>query len=441
MTDDTDEDELELINTATPIRFRYGYTVKDSKEFDEALKQLSDFDNDRIKEQGGRSRFKSHQVFIEHLLCSMMEPHRAKYFSIRTRNQADGKYTYRNVDYAIQLLEYCGWVNRVSEDIVHLATAGSEPQPRSRVEILNNFPVMKGDYTIANQDRDVDYVRIEHVTWNDSKGAYLDGTYTDTDKQKDNKLLSAFNQLMEETDIRDGEGNQLHWIYPLERRINKKDYLLRKKRVQGITNTRFWGHKLLNKNEDDRLSHTFNGETLVEVDIVRCFTQFAFHINEIPVPDLRNFYDIPQKIIDDPEVKKDKIKGIFNRAYFVSNEQRWKDSLMLDHCIKPEQADLLLPRYGPIRNTIFNKSIGHQLMWMESQIVRYVLNQAVKDQVPVIPIHDSYLVPQDKESWIKSCINVSYHSQFREPFVTKKESIGDMEYFHYQVQTTSTFPS
>ena len=76
---------------------------------------------------------------------------------------------------------------------------------------------------------------------------------------------------------------------------------------------------------------------------------------------------------------------------------------------------------------------------MESQIVRYVLNQAVKDQVPVIPIHDSYLVPQDKEGWIKSCINVGYHSQFREPFVTKKESIGDKEYFYYQVQTTSTF--
>ena len=78
-------------------------------------------------------------------------------------------------------------------------------------------------------------------------------------------------------------------------------------------------------------------------------------------------------------------------------------------------------------------------MWMESQIVRHVLLKAVKDQVPVIPIHDSYLVPKDKEGWIKSCINVGYHSQFREPFVTKKESIDDIEYFHYQVQTTSTF--
>ena len=397
MTDDTDEDELELINTATPIRFRYGYTVKDSKEFDDAIKQLRGIDKARIKKQGGRSRFNSHKAFIEHMLCSMMEPQRAKYFSIRTRNQVDGKYTYRNVEYAIQLLEYCGWIKRVSEEVVDIATTSSVPQPRSRIEVLKVFPIMKGDYTIANQDRNVDYVRIEHVTWNDSKGAYLDGTYSDTNKQEDNKLLSAYNELMEKTDIRDGEGNQLHWIYPLDRRIK------------------------------------------IEVDIVRCFTQFAFHMNDVPVPDLRNFYDIPDKISNDPDVKKGKIKGIFNRAYFVSNEQRWKDSLILSHRIKPEQADLLLPRYAPIRNTIFNKSIGHQLMFMESQIVRYVLNQAVKDQVPVIPIHDSYLVPQDKEGWIKSCINVGYHSQFREPFVTKKESIGDKEYFYYQVQTTSTF--
>ena len=306
MTDDTDEDELELINTATPIRFRYGYTVKDSKEFDDAIKQLRGIDKARIKKQGGRSRFNSHKAFIEHMLCSMMEPQRAKYFSIRTRNQVDGKYTYRNVEYAIQLLEYCGWIKRVSEEVVDIATTSSVPQPRSRIEVLKVFPIMKGDYTIANQDRNVDYVRIEHVTWNDSKGAYLDGTYSDTNKQEDNKLLSAYNELMEKTDIRDGEGNQLHWIYPLDRRIKIKDYPLWNKRVQGITGTRFWGHKLLNKNEEYRLSHTFDGEDLVEVDIVRCFTQFAFHMNDVPVPDLRNFYDIPDKISNDPDVKKDK---------------------------------------------------------------------------------------------------------------------------------------
>lgn len=441
MTSTINKDELELINTATPIRFSYGYTVKDSKEFDDAIKQLRDYDKARIKKQGGRSRFDSHLAFIEHLLCSMMEPQRTKYFSIRTRNQVDGKYTYRNVGYAIQLLEYCGWIKRVPAEVVNKATAGKEPQPRSRTEVMKKFPVMKGDYSIINQDRNADYVRITHVTWKNTKGAYLGGSYTDADKQNDNKLLSSYNQLMEETDIRDGEGNQLQWIYPLYRSINKKDYPLGKKRVQGITNTRFWGHKLLNKSKDDRLSHTFDGKTLVEVDIVRCFTQFAFHMNDIPVPDLRNFYDIPQKIIDDPDVKKGKIKGIFNRVYFLSGERNWKESIERDYSIKPEQADLLLPRYEPIKNSIFNKSIGHQLMFMESQIVKYVLQQAVKDRVPVIPIHDSYLVAADKEGWVKSCINVGYHSQFRKPIVSKMDSIGDVDYFHYQVQTTSTYPT
>jgi hypothetical protein len=234
----------------------------------------------------------------------------------------------------------------------------------------------------------------------------------------------------------------------LRRTVNLKDYTKKNgKKIKGSSNGRFWGPKYLTMSEEKRLQHTFDGQPIAEVDIHRCFPQFAFHMNNIPVPDLDNLYDIPDDIQKSTNVqpflkakKKDEIpKSIFMTAFNVNRKQDWKGSLRDKWGITFGQAERLVPRFNMINNLLFNRSIGHELMFMESQIVKHVLQQATKELIPVIPIHDSFMVPEGKEAWVIACINNAYHKQFQTPTISKTVDINGRKYFHNQVQVTITY--
>lgn len=439
------DDELKEIKRATPIRMKATVTIEGNNSFDEAVNKLRKYDKQIKKAQDKRSMFNTHKTFISHILCFLMDAKRKSYFSVPTGNKAgyvkEGvKYTYKAVAYTIDLLEDIGWIKRVPQEIANFSTAGKEPQPWARIEVLDTTPLLNGDYKLVRLTQEEGYVDLTNVTSDDKKDAYPKGTYTEADQQQDETLLVSYNQLMADTVIRDDNNQQLSWMYPLKRVLKVKDYVKQNgKRIKGVSGGRFFGPEFLSMKEADRVSHTFNGEPLVEVDIHRCFPQFAFHMNNIPVPDLDDLYSIPKEIADSPDVACKIPKSIFMVAFNVNSKGAWKTLLNRDYGITPALAELLLPRFDLIKDLLFQRSIGHELMWIESQIVKYVLEKAVEYSVPVIPVHDSYLVVKDKEAWLKGCINNAYHSQFREPSRLERIKVGDNEYFHYEVQTTSTF--
>ena len=443
---DYSDGDRKAIENASFIRMDTSRTIGGDKDFDNAVSHLEAYDKVWKKNNGKRSRFIKHKGFIKHCLTFIMSPSRKRYFSVLTGNQKGGCHTYLSVAYTLDLMENIGWINRVPYEIV--VACCDDKGPRSRIEVLDKAPKLSKVFKVKQVGKVASNVEVRRITVRDKSEAYSGGTYTKADEVEDEELLKQYNQLMNDTVIRDVNGNQNPWLYPLRRTVNLKDYTKKNgKKIKGSSNGRFWGPKYLTMSEEKRLQHTFDGQPIAEVDIHRCFPQFAFHMNNIPVPNLDNLYDIPDDIQKSTNVqsslikrnKKEIPKSIFMGAFNGNRKQDWKGSLRKQWGITSEQAERLVPRFNMINNLLFNRSIGHELMFMESQIVKHVLQQATKELIPVIPIHDSFMVPEGREAWVIACINNAYHKQFQTPTISKTVDINGRKYFHNQVQVTITY--
>ncbi|MBT5187717.1 MAG: hypothetical protein HOH19_12420 [Kordiimonadaceae bacterium] len=429
------EKELNYIKYAHPISMRTTYTILDNPQFNGIIKKLRELDKSLISQKkNSRSSFNSYEHFLKHALVYLLAPTRRDYFSIPTGNLQGNTYNYKQVNKVIDLLCDQGWIEKVPQSIVYYATGVDAPQPRTRIKVREAAPTLIGDYKVETL-KDVDcFVEITEPSDNDSKGCYKDKEYTDEMRDEDEELLKNYNDLMASTIIRDQDGNIFHWLNPLVRKVSRKDYPFYNKRVQGISGGRFWGPLILNMPEEDRLNHTFNGETIAEVDIKKCHPQLAFHMKGCPTPVLDDLYELPKAIESRHDYKK--IKKVFLRIFNMANKRSWLNILDELFGVPTTEGEKLLKRFTPIEDMLFNKNIGHQLRWIESQLVRGVLEKAEAEQVPVIPIHDSFLVPKDKVPWLRKVLNATYHSKYASPKYLESVTIGEDKVFHNMLQTT-----
>jgi hypothetical protein len=70
----------------------------------------------------------------------------------------------------------------------------------------------------------------------------------------------------------------------------------------------------------------------------------------------------------------------------------------------------MVRRHADVANA-FGSDEGIRLMRTDSDIAVDVLLQCQKQEIPVLPVHDSFIVPQRDEDTVRSIMEASYRAK------------------------------
>ena len=163
-----------------------------------------------------------------------------------------------------------------------------------------------------------------------------------------------------------------------------------------------------------------NGKPTVEKDYSGCFLRMLYHLEGKPFPE--DPYAIPAVKTSadeqglDWKVVRTAIKRLTNIYLNASrkHEIRYFPDITCDLPIglnRPEQIYALIREmHQPIAHN-FRTGYGVKLMRLESDMCAYVLAKGVREQIPVLPIHDSFRVQSDKGDWLEQAMTEAYQER------------------------------
>lgn len=168
-----------------------------------------------------------------------------------------------------------------------------------------------------------------------------------------------------------------------------------------------------NLSQADRQAIRLDGEEVVELDFVQNHPSILYNQLGLPVPD--NAYSVPNL----PEyMTSDEQRGLaketFGRMLNGTDERglRWKlgqelrSSSLANHII-----DTLLQIHAPlVAAGRFWKGIGNELMRKDAEIAVKVMTWAMWKRIPMLPIHDSFVIPRRHEANIRQQMEQAYHA-------------------------------
>ena len=77
-----------------------------------------------------------------------------------------------------------------------------------------------------------------------------------------------------------------------------------------------------------------------------------------------------------------------------------------------EIIDRIMKVHAPIANSFFSGA-GLRLQYLDSEIMRLILNQCVREKIPVIPIHDSVVCPKASEEDVTLIMQTAYLNRMK----------------------------
>jgi hypothetical protein len=69
--------------------------------------------------------------------------------------------------------------------------------------------------------------------------------------------------------------------------------------------------------------------------------------------------------------------------------------------VKPV-LDAVLEKHSPIAGRFFDPSLGVKLQHLDASIAEQVILTFVKRGIPILPIHDSFIVPQEQDDLLQT---------------------------------------
>ena len=222
------------------------------------------------------------------------------------------------------------------------------------------------------------------------------------------------------------KGCTLHRVFnvlstPSKRRFSKTYW-----RLGG----RFYGSEVQNLPKELRAYVTLNGETVSEPDFSAMHLRMLYHRRglELP-PDLhdspydfgagKEFNKLAVLIVINCAPQKDPIKAI--RQEFRENTklmEKYGRQILKDAFIKQ-----LVGNFREFHSAIaedFLTGVGLELQNLDSMIMADILTQFLDKEVPLIPVHDSVVVPQSYEDEAREVMKKAYseHMGFN-PVITE----------------------
>lgn len=175
---------------------------------------------------------------------------------------------------------------------------------------------------------------------------------------------------------------------------------------------RFYRHWVHEIKSHLRQYLTLNGEPTVELDYGSCQPNLLYAREGLPA--CNDAYALPGNISD-----RDVVKIAMSVLLFHDNEKTAPNAVLLSakqngHAIKFDEAKSLLAalreKHGPIAK-YFHKGFALSLQHEDSCIAEEIMLNLIKQGIPFIPIHDSFVVPERHEAELRRQMTEVYRKR------------------------------
>jgi hypothetical protein len=188
---------------------------------------------------------------------------------------------------------------------------------------------------------------------------------------------------------------------------------------------RFYGAYHESLSEESRAQITIDGQKTVELDYSGHHLRMSYHLEN------KDYEGNPYWALAGNEKEKKIFKNLCLVAINAADEEkaikgfrrrnisRWKEVDLSDEGIR-----ILLDRVKKVHHRIANyihSEKGRTLQYLDSQITEAILMRMTGQDIPCLPIHDSYIVPAQYEEQLLEAMMVEYRQVMGfEPVVKKK---------------------
>jgi hypothetical protein len=177
---------------------------------------------------------------------------------------------------------------------------------------------------------------------------------------------------------------------------------------------RFYGSEVQNLPKELRKYITLNGEPSVELDYSSMHLRMLYHLRGLEAPD-GDLYDFGEErdlnklvalIIINCEPEHDEVKAV--GAKFRDNGLRETRG---DEILKHAYIRNLINDFKAAHPAIaedFCSGCGLKLQYRDSLIMEDILKHFIRKEVPIIPVHDSVIVPVSHDDEAKEVMKETY---------------------------------
>ena len=240
--------------------------------------------------------------------------------------------------------------------------------------------------------------------------------YDDTpDVKAQRKVLQRYNAFMAEQDIQiPTPVGFMRDVFLTRRTFTDESWQLGGRLFGG-------GFQQLSKKERKRI--TINGERVVELDIKSCHATMAFaHVGiDWYAQSDQDLYSR----LEEKDWPRDVVKKAFNimmnaprrsSAIFALNEQQRKTGFLFDNgmsSFKGWSSDLVssIEDAYPELEDVFYAELGNHFMNKEGNICMAIAEWAVREQVPVLTIHDGFICGIQNRQSLQNEVIVSFERE------------------------------
>ncbi len=244
--------------------------------------------------------------------------------------------------------------------------------------------------------------------------------YEDTPDTRDKRfMLERVNSLLSRTEFtidREGIAKDGQWLRIDDYLVSPKSTAMHRVYNGGWTlGGRFYGSFWMNMRGEDRRHILIDGSETVEVDYDQLHARIIYAWAK-------------KKLVGDAYVIDGFERKIAKRAFFIIVNARSYlaakgavAELLTEKSLDPKLADKLITAMKERHREVdqyFHSGCGLKLQNLDSQMAEYVLRiMTIQKGIPCLPIHDSFIVPEEHADRLVKAMKVAY-----EKFVGKPSS-------------------
>jgi len=419
----------------------------DSDEFQRSLIALLDKveeliagskDNDPSKAR--RNTRGSYEASAQVLLCNLgTRPPRKTFFRWRSSSSESKKFNdgtfdnpagtkQSNFKRVIQAAEALGWIASLPSagsliSVREAVRSSHIVNPASRFEVLANAPVFS-DPTIVGYHPNTKFV-LRTLSIDDQLYDGLEGFFPQKQIEQNEQLLKTYNEIIRGVTIAlRGE------VKPHGRRVAE------------CRNYRFYGGIWQNMPRRDRPHLSLNGEPTAELDFSGMFPRLLYHTQGQDYLDGEgkpgDLYKMGEgverkhwKMLFQIALNNDKLSSARQSLYSrlrgdYGDDRPWPADIEDIWDRRLALFDHLKKFHAPIAHRLFSKSEFAELTKWEAEITRGVIKWAVDETqhgnlIPMLPIHDSFIVPVKEKEHLRGAMRMLYRARFGfDPVISEK---------------------
>lgn len=382
--------------------------------------------NDAVEEllpvlgaQGKKNVIKRHLRALLIMCARLHRDYPDGYMAYSRNNNFDKEATHYN-PLELKMRGICRIIDALGPEYVenHIGFywSGKREPKRSRLKPASRIIDVLNRYNLCELKYHRPLIRGGIVLKDSTKKVISD--YHDTEEtNRMRTMLASYNKLIEQADISLDLDEQFELgFYERNRtyRVFTNDF---------NTHGRFYGGWWCNLKRRQRQGVKINGQPSVELDYKSNHLCFLYALEGVPMPEFedRDPYNLS------PNVPRGIIKRVFilclntlspNGSWLairkqIDNLAHEDRELLIKHIPDKKRFDeivALIKQAHPVVNSYFYRCYGLTLMNLDSKVAEFVLMKMTEQGIVCLGIHDSFIVPEDKEKELRVAMHDAYNA-------------------------------